>query len=275
MGRDQYVDFRLSPDESQLAFAAVDAGFTASEISIFDFARKVRTRLTSSPKTDATPIWSPDGSRLVFRSNRNGIHELFERPAQPGGDEVPLFGSDVGGTYPTGFTADGTAVIYHERRTATNYDVFRLDLTTRKPHPLVNAPANEAQAQLSTDGRLAYTSDESDDLNVYVARADGTGGRHQVSPDGGYDPRWRADGKELFYVDGTGWLVAVPFPQGGLVPGRATPLFKTALRVPGSPYLSQYVVTADGRRFLLKVPLEHLGSKPITVTQDWLRRLVP
>ena len=97
LGRGQYVDFRLSPDESQLAYAAVEAGFSASEILIFDFARKVRTKLTSSPKTDATPIWSPDGSRLVFRSNRNGIHELFERPAKPGGDDVPLFGSGGGG----------------------------------------------------------------------------------------------------------------------------------------------------------------------------------
>ena len=274
LGRGRYVDFQLSPDLSRLAYAAVEAGSNASEIWMFDFARKVPTRLISSPRTDATPIWSPDSSRLVFRSNRRGVHELFERPGEPTGTDEPLFGSGAGGTYPTAFTPDGTAVIYHEGRDATNYDVFRLDIATKAEQPLLAGTASESQAQVSRDGRLAYTSDESGDPNVFVARADGTG-RGQVSTKVGYDPRWSADGKELFYIDGAGMLVAVPFTAGGLVPGPARPLFPTPLRVPAPPYLSQYSVSGDGKRFLLKVPLEDLGSKPITVTQNWLRRPAP
>jgi len=266
-----YVDFRLSPDQTQLAFARVD-GDASPDLWVMNLARGNPAPLTSHPKTDATPIWSPDGSTIVFRSNRRSTHELFKRPAHQGGEEQWVYGSGSG-TYPTDFTADGGGVLFHENHQTTKYDISLLDLATKTPRLIIDWNSDDAQGQLTADGRLAFTSDVSGESEVYVGRLNRPGGFNRVSPKGGFDPRWSADGRELFYVSGAGELMVVPFPKGDLEPGRITTLFQTSITPPDSPYLSQFVPNRDGTRFLIKVPVRRLDSRAITVTLNWRQRL--
>ena len=270
-----YIDFRLSPDDSRLAFARVDGGAGFSDLWVVDLARDNPARLTLTPKTDASPIWSPKGDSIMFRSNRGSIHELFERPSHPGGDERFVFGSGAG-TYPTDWSSDGATIAYHERHRETKYDISLLDRATKTSKPVVDTQFEEVQGQLTDNGRLAYTSDASEDLNVYVTRPFGSEGARRVSAGGGFDPRWRRDGRELFYLSGaTGDLTAVEFPDGDLTMGRVTPLFSTGITPPGSPYLSHFVPTRDGKRFLIKVPIQRDDLRAIAVTLDWWRHLTP
>ena len=267
-----YIDFRLSPDETRLAFARVDPGAPSPDLWVLDLARGNPAHLTSSPDTDATPIWSPDGSKLIFRSNRRSIHELFERPTQAGGEEQLLFSSS-GGTYPTDFGPDGKTVLYHERSPETQYDIWLLDLAAMKPRRLINWKSNDAQAQITTNGRFAFTSDNSGNPEVYVGALERAGGIQRVSPRGGSDPRWSGDGRELFYLSPTGELTVAEFPRTDLQAGRIIPLFSTRVTPPASPYLSQFVPSLDGKRFLIKEWIQRLDAQPITVTVNWRQRL--
>ena len=265
----QYIDFRLSPDQTRLAFARVDGGATP-DLWVMDLARGSPAPLTSSPHTDATPIWSPDGSTIIFRSNRRSSHELFQRPAHRGGDDRLVYSSGAG-TYPTDFTADGQSVLFHERHQDTKNDISLLDLATKKPRPIVDWNSDDTQGQVTANRRLAFTSDVSGEPEVYVGRLDGSGGMNRVSPHGGFDPRWRGDGRELFYVSQTGDLMVAPFPKGELEAGRITRLFSTGITP--SPFLSQFVPSRDGTRFLIKVPMQRIDSRAITVTFNWRQRV--
>jgi len=266
-----YIDFRLSPDQTRLAFARVDGG-AAADLWVMDLARVNPAPLTSSPQTDATPIWSPDGSTIVFRSNRRSTHELFERPSHQGGEETRVYGSGAG-TYPTDFTPDGRGLLYHENNQKTKYDISLLDLTTKTPQAIVDSNSDDVQGQVAADGRLAFTSDASGELEVYVGRLDRSGRFNRVSRQGGFDPRWSADGRELFYVSAAGDLTVAQFLKGDIEPRRTTALFRTAITPPDSPYLSQFVPNRDGTRFLIKVPVHRLDSRAITVTLNWRQRL--
>ena len=134
------------------------------------------------------------------------------------------------------------------------------------------AESEDCQGQLSRDGRLAFTlgqvrrSPTSTSAALMAAKV-------RVSRNGGSDPRWSVDGRELFYLDDSGRLIAVPFPKADLTFGTQTPLFATGTTPPASPYLTQYAVGRNAQRFLVKVPVERLESLPITVVMDWTRRL--
>ena len=268
---DHYVDFRLAPDERRVALARVDRASNTADLGMLDLGRNFVTALTSSSQTDASPIWSSAGDRLVFRSNRRGLHELFERPALDGGGERLLHSTTVG-MYPTDWSPDGRTILFHVLDPATEHDIWRLDVATRAAEPLLNSKDDEAQGQLAHGGRLAYTSDASGQLQVYVRLVDSKGLAHNVSTKGGFDPRWRADGRELFFVSPDGMMMAADISSDGL-PATPRELFRTEIQPTSAPYLSDFVVTKDGGRFLVKVPIEPPGARPITVTLNWLERL--
>jgi Tol biopolymer transport system component len=268
---DHYVDFRLAPDEQRVALARVDRASNTADLGMLDLGRHFVTALTSSSQTDASPIWSSAGDRLVFRSNRRGLHELFERPALDGGGERLLHSTTVG-MYPTDWSPDGRTILFHVLDPATEHDIWRLDVATRTAEPLINSEDDEAQGQLAQGGRLAYTSDASGQLQVYVRLVDSKGLAHNVSTKGGFDPRWRADGRELFFVSPDGTMMAADISPDGR-PATPRPLFRTEIQPTSAPYLSDFVVTKDGGRFLVKVPIEPPGARPITVTLNWLERL--
>jgi eukaryotic-like serine/threonine-protein kinase len=266
---DRYVDFRLSPDEQRLAVSRVDPTTASADVGVLDLQRNGSlTMVSTSPQTDAAPIWSPDGKRLVFRSNRRGLHDLFERPADGGGEDQLLNGPGEG-VYPTDWSSDGT-ILFHQLSQSPKHDIWKLDPARARVEPLVQTPWDEVQAQVAGGGRLAYMSDQSGAMNVFVRSINDARGLTNVSVNGGFDPRWRADGRELFYISSDGTLMSAELAAEN--PPRVVgtkPLFKTSIQQSAAPYLSRYIVTKDGTRFLINEELEPPGSVPITVTLHW------
>jgi Tol biopolymer transport system component len=268
---DRYFDFRLSPDERRVALSRIDPASDTPDLGMLDLSRNFVTAVSSSSQTDASPIWSATGDRLVFRSNRRGLHDLFEKPALDNGGERLLHAAGVG-MYPTDWSPDGRTILFHVLNAATKHDIWTFDLASRTAKPLLDGRAEEAQGQLAPGGRLAYTSDESGQLQVYVRLVGSETLPNPVSTKGGFDPRWRADGRELFFVSPDGMMTAAEVsPEGQPISSRE--LFRTAIEPTSAPYLSDFVVSKDGRKFLIKVPTEPPGAGPITVTLNWLERL--
>jgi Tol biopolymer transport system component len=263
----QYADFRLSPGDDRLALAEVDPATHRPDIRVLDLSRGSTLRITYDAATDASPVWSPDGQRLVFRSNRSGLHDLYERLANGTGQSAQLLrGGEA--KYPTDWSADGRTILFHTYSRETGADVWTMNADGSSPQPLLNGPYDEMQGQLSPDGQwLAYTSFESGRAEVYVRSVTEAGRRWQMSAGGGSDPRWRGDGGELFYLSASSQLTAVDFTPAG--PGAPKALFRVAVIPPGMPYLSNYDVTGDGRRFLFKLPVHDPTSAPLRALTNW------
>jgi len=219
----------------------------------------------------------------VFRSNRNGPYDLFEKSADGIGDEQPLLVT-ADNKSPVDWSRDGRFLLYAAQSTRTASDLWALPLTgDRKPFPVVQTPSDEAAGQFSPDGRwLVYQSNESGRSEIYVRTFPESGGRWQVSTAGGTQPRWRYDGRELFYVGADGRLMAAPLTAGGKgqAPefGAPEPLFATRLATGGNIFSSgyasraQYAVANDGR-FLMNISVDDAGTLPITIVLNWDRAL--
>jgi Tol biopolymer transport system component len=263
--RGGYVDFDLSTDDRMVAVAEIDPDADRSDVYLLDMQRGSRLRLTAARETDASPVWAPDGSRLVFRSNRDRVHDLFARALQ-GSDPEQIFFKSPLFKYPTSWAHDGSSVLFHAK-SDNHWDIWRAPVgTPSATRRLIQTPFDEVQGQLSPDGgSVAYTSNESSVHEVYLAPADGAGRRWLVSAGGGSDPKWRSDGKELFYLDPGGRLMSVAVAGGGTPPGSPEPLFAAVAPVVAEPYTSVYDVARDGSRFLFRVPVDDVRTLPLRV----------
>ena len=221
-----------SPDGQRVAVQRTVQG--NMDIWQVDAARGITSRFTFDTSVDSTAVWSPDGSRLVFRSNRNGVYDLFEKPAAGAGDEQRLFASPDD-KIPSDWSTDGHVLLY------VNFvknvrDLWALPIESQgvgTPFPVVRTRFSEDQGQFSPDGRwIAYRTNESGQDEIYVQAFPGPGGKARVSTEGGSQPRWRRDGKELFFVAPDNRLMAVPvaLPSNGQAPNVGAPveLFATA-----------------------------------------------
>jgi eukaryotic-like serine/threonine-protein kinase len=272
----QHVDFRIAPDGRTVALAMVEPESDRSDIYLLDLARGTRLRATSSPATDASPVWSPDGRRLIFRSNREAVHDLYMLDVDGSGSERK-FQSSSAAKYPTSWSGDGKWVAYHTRMETWDVTVAPVD-GSAPPHPAVASRFSEMQAQFSPDGRwLAYTSDESGPPQVYLRSLGGRDLRRQVSATGGSDPRWRADTREIYYVRGDGWLTAVSVTDDHGTPafGRPEALFHINDGILRAPFASSYDVTPDGQRFLVRVVTQEVRNTPLTVLVNRFPALSP
>ena len=243
---------------------------------LLDVTRAATTRLTSDASADGNPVWSPDGTQIVFYSSRNGNFDLFTKPADGSAEERPLLVTPQGKA-PQDWSSDGRFLLYAAQDPKTASDLWALPLSgDRKPFPVVQTPFDEVQGQFSPDARwVAYASNETGRYEVYVRPFPGPGGKWQVSTDGGIYPRWRHDGKELFYIAPDNRMMAVPIQvQGTLSMGTAAALFTTELATGGSLGIGgfqskpEYAVAADGR-FLLNVTVGDPAASPITVVLNW------
>ena len=271
-----YLTLALSPDEKHVAVTLGTLSADDHEIWIMDIARSIRSRL-SSPGTDRSPVWSPDGTRITFASVRSGKEYMRQQLVNgTAGDESLLDGSSRGGIRPSSWSSDGRFMAYTVSGSfPRTYDVWVLPLFgERKPFPLLQSEFLEASAVFSPDGRwIAYTSDESGQTNVYVQSFPGTGGKQQVSRDGGGQPVWRADGKELFYLAADGSLMAVPVNVSAqFEAGVPQTLFPTGARLNDAGRFGDdgqvYAATKDGTRFLV-VGRRQSDAAPLTVVLNW------
>jgi serine/threonine protein kinase/Tol biopolymer transport system component len=260
----------LSPDGTRLVFARMRFN---TDLWFLDLKRGVTSRFTSGQE-NVFPVWSPDGSQILFDSIRNGgVHNLYRKAVDgTGADEVILkSGEDK---MPTDWSPDGRHALYYTFGGKTQNDIWALSLTDRKPFPLVQTEFEERGAKFSPDGRwIAYQSNESGQFEIYVQPFPGPGAKTRISTEGGAQVRWRHDGKELFYMalDGRLMAVSIRLPVSGLTveSETPTPLF------PARPFRAvehldgpQYVVSPDGQRFLVNT-VGDATAPPIRVIVNW------
>ena len=264
---------RLSNDGRRVIYRVEDHG-GRGELWIYDLASRIPIRFTFDPADDSYPVWSPDDTRIVFTSNRGGAGDLYEKAASRAGAEELLLASNVSKAA-SDWSRDGRFILFDQFGAKTRNDIWSLQLADRKAAVVVRTPFLEGLAQFSPDGRwIAYTSDESGQFgrgDVYVQAFAGTGPRTRVSRAGGLSPRWRSDGKELFFVQDGRTLMAVEVKAGEtFAAGEPKPLFSTSLKrtFPGT-----YDVTPDGQRFLVNVISGDETSAPITLVQNWAAAL--
>ena len=267
----------LSPDEKRVALSRPDARSGATDIWVVDITRGISSRLTLDRAGENFPIWSPDGARIVFTSNRNGPEDLYQKDSTGMGREELLYESDVAHKHPLDWSRDGRFILYHTQQPRTGSDVLALPLLgNRQPIQLLSTEFEERHAQFSLDGRhVAYASDESGVYEIYVQPFPGPGEKLQISTQGGVQPRWRRDGKEIFYVARDARMMAAPLSErsGSLSAGNPRALFQTPI-VPDAIGASlEYVVTADGQRFLIATPASETPSSPATVVLNWAAKL--
>ena len=264
----------LSPDGRRLAMHRFVAGNT--DIWILELERGALSRFTTHPANEILPIWSPDGSRILFDSNRDGAYALYEKATDGTADERLVLAKAA---QPTDWSRDGSLLLFQQRDLKTAADLWVLPIGRgQEPSPVVRTDFDERGGQFSPDGRwIAYASTESGRSEVYLQPFPGPGAKLPISVDGGAQVRWRADGRELFFIGLDDRLMAVPVAlpaDGGAAKvGTAVPLFPThvggALQATSG---QQYFVSPDGRRFLMNTLLEGAPASPITLILNWKPR---
>ena len=209
------------PDENSLANLALAPGGQRvavnrsvqgnNDVWLIDTGSGVASRFTFNTALDTRPMWSPDGNQVIFGSTRNGVVDLFQRPASGAADEQPLLVTPQDKTA-LDWSPDGRLLLYSTQNLNTGSDLWALPMTgERKPFPVVQTSFDEIEGQFSPDGRwLAYASNESGRYEIYISPFPESGGKRQVSTAGGTQPRWRAEGRELSYVSPDNRLMAVP-----------------------------------------------------------------
>jgi len=260
----------ISPDDKSIVLPR-SQGVGASDLWLRDMERDVETRFTfSSSSLNVFPVWSPDGSRVIFGSNRGGHTDLYWKDARSNSEEEPLLRSGVE-KYPQDWSRDGKFLLYQSPDPKTAYDLWVLPLDgDRKPVPFLQTEFNETQGQFSPDGRwVAYTSDESGQREVYVRPFPASAGKWRVSIDGGTSPRWRRDGKELFYWSPDHGLMAMAVKLDPVFTS-ATPqaLFQLARFDAVVASSGGYSVSDDGQRFLM---LTFATEPSLNVVLNWER----
>ena len=266
-----YYHPRLSHDGHRVAVSIIDPQTAYSDIWIHDLGRRVSTRLTFGPGVNIFPIWSPDDERVVFASNRKGPLDLYQRRASGTGGDEPLLSSATTSRFPTDWSAEtGLIAFYTSLPTA---DIWTLSVAERKATPFLATSFNEGSPQFSPDGRwMAYASAESGTVEVFAQAFPASGGKWQISTAGGSYPRWRRDGKELYYIAPDSVLMAVDVATGaGFEAGTPKPLFRTQVKLMDIGF--QYDVSSDGNRFLINTLEEDKQSSSITVVQNWMAEL--
>jgi Tol biopolymer transport system component len=266
-----YTNPALSPDGSRLAVGVGPHG--ARDIWIYDLKRGTASRLTFDPADDLDPAWLADGSQVFFSSDRAGRVDIYQQAANGLGSTQPVFQSKDQNKYVDDVSADGRYVIYDTGAGAGATDLWALPLFgDRKPFALVQGSKYGAHsARFSPNGRfVAYDSNETGKMEVYVQTFPQQTGKWQISPSGGLEAFWRRDGKELFYLTPDNQLMAVPVNTDGasFQPGIPKPLFQATL-VPITNWRNIYVPSPDGQRFLMLMPEGAAKPEPITVVVNW------
>jgi eukaryotic-like serine/threonine-protein kinase len=277
-----YSDFRLSPNGQTLAASLVDPKAWNPDIWLIDLVRGGPSRFTVGSALSSAPVWSPDGARIVFRTNRNGPTELYAKSAGGGGNEEVVLkyetqhaaGIDTPNLVCSDWSPDGRYVIGSLPQQTTGDDLWLIPLSgDKKPLKFLGPPSDQIHGNFSPDGRfVAYSSNESGRFEVYVQTFPLSDRKWQVSTDGGYEPRWRAAGREIYYLSQDRKLMAVSV---GTAPAFGVPkvLFQTRVPEGVTARRTHYVPSRDGQRFLVNTQSLDAPPGPITVVLNWQAEL--
>jgi Tol biopolymer transport system component len=265
-----FFALELSPNRKSLVATRLGQNV---DVWIYDVARGLPKRFTFSPARDRQAIWSPDGRSIVYQSNPKEVADLYRKAADGTMTEELLY-ADGAEKVASSWSPDGKSLLFFRLDPKTQRDIWVLPLeggpagVPGKPIPWLVTPFNERFPKFSPDGRwVAYESDDSQRFEIYVAPFKGPGGTHQISSGGGMYPRWRADGREIFYVGANGTLMAAEVSLKG------ASLEVNAIRPLGIPVITGrvylYDISSDGLRFLVATPLEQKSSAPLTLVENW------
>jgi serine/threonine protein kinase/Tol biopolymer transport system component len=264
-------DLELSPDDSRLVFRRVDFHTGSISLWLIDLARGTPSRFTFEKTSDFSPIWSPDGSRIVFSTLRDGPPNLYQKVSSSAGNDEGLLKSIVP-KLSFDWSRDGRYIIYGVVDPKTSWDLWSVPLDdTSKPVPFLQTNFDERRAKFSPNGRwVAYESNESGTNEVCVRPFPATPGKWQVSTGGGEQPRWRRDGKELFYISADHKLMSVEVNTDSSTFEHRTPTVLFGTRIGGIDTPGDYyAATADGQRFILNNLIAEAAYTPITVVLNW------
>jgi serine/threonine protein kinase len=257
-----YSNLETSPDGRRLLVSLTDGATPARDIWVLDMIRGVPTRVTFDAADERSAAWSPDGQSIVFR--RDG--ELFTRPLGSGEEQPFLI--DKRSKDPRGWSADGRFFLY--RATGNGNDLWiKPAARAEAPYAFIATKFGEAFGEFSPDGHwLAYVSDESGAEEVYVTAFPSGQGKTRVSSNGGLFPRWRKDGKELYYLSPDSKMMAasVTTSASGFLVEKTQTLFQTrVVPGPGTPY----VVSPDGARFLINSTIPSTEQPSLNIVFNW------
>ena len=273
-------DPSISPDGRRVAMERQTG--TSMQVWLYETGRGIMTRLALGTGFSWFPVWSPDGKQVAYSAERGGSWGLYRKDAGGGGEEELLLSGSDAGALPSSWSRDGRYLLYQSGdkqvygNMVNQLDIFLLPLTgspqERRPVPFLQTPFREANAQFSPDGKwVAYESDESGREEVYIQAFPSTGAKWQVSNNSGIQPRWRGDGRELFFISDTTqrlWAAGIHAYAGRVEIGTPQPLFPVLL-FPGPSYV--YDVTPDGQRFVVVSPpgAGAQGTSAINMVSDW------
>jgi Tol biopolymer transport system component len=261
-----FSTFALSPDEKTVA--ATIGLRPQADVWMLDSASGRLTRFTFGA-SGADPVWSADG-RTIFYARVTVISaDVVRRPITGGAEQVLL--AHTINARPTDVSPDGKTIAHNMSTAKTAFDIGLLAADgDHRESAYLGSPANERHARFSPDGKwMAYQSDESGQAQVYVQTIPAGGGKFQISTSGGDSPAWRRDGKELYYLDPAGTLMAVPVKinEASFKPGAPQALFSAS----GASSFG-FAVTHDGQRFLVNVPAggeSAAAGPPLTIVTNW------
>ena len=263
-----YDSIELSPDGKRIAFDRYSS--TNQDVWVHDIERQFSSRFTMQGPFNNVPVWAPDGGTIAFATGRNGGVDIYERKVgATGDDDAVLRVNAIPILFPSDWSRDGKYLMYYRTDTKTRLDTWVLPLFgDRTPTKILGTPYNESQGQFAPDGKsFAFVSDESRQPQVYLHSFPSATRQGQVSTTGGTQPRWRPDGRELFYLAPDGKMMSVAIRGNDTLetdtprPMFSTPLDSRALR-------QTYAVSPDGQRFLLQMPSAS-SSSTLTVVLNW------
>jgi serine/threonine protein kinase len=256
----------LSPDGKRVAVVS------GGDIWIHEVGRPVRTRLTTDDARDMYPTWSPTGDRIAFTSGRTGIRDIYVKRADGSGEATPLLLTEDTAEYLTDWSKDETILLFHRRPKlgGKDGDIFylrRKDDGSYEEFAFQATKFEEVTPKFSPDEQfIAYVSNESDQREIYIQAFPQGGSKRRVSVNGGLAPRWRADGKELFYVEGETLMATPVSTSPSLTVGAPEALFPA----PGLAYdpnnILGYDVTPEGNKFVIR---ERPETPVIRVVENW------
>jgi Tol biopolymer transport system component len=267
-----YKNLRLSPDGRKVVVDQTDPDGRNVDIWILEPGRSATTRLTFDPSVHQTPVWSPDGRQILFTANRDLSMRFYLKNADGSGsqEEVASFGS-LSQANVWDWSRNGKYVLVRNEN-----ELWYLSWPERVSKPLLQGKSTVRNAQLSPDGRwVAYASNETGNMEIYVSPFPGANGKWQVSSAGGQEPRWRQDGKELFYLSADGKMMAVGVKTGASFEADSpVVLFQTHRRQPVSAQdVFSYDVSGDGQRFLILTKVDEANVAPLAITLNWASEL--